>query len=360
MLRCGRCAKESCRTQAAAPPVGSNGGSPCQGLSNVGSSLGPSGLCLVCVPGPSRCVAYGRLGVVGRGVGSAVLATPKVFLVSTFDWAACWCVPPLVAGCHGPLLTHVSRALREILQQASQHPIESPRTAMSAAAPEARPLGRVTEARKGSTIGGTMRLIQAKSRLAYLALRRKQALQRLSALASMGNTEWFPGLHVRRSREMSRHSRERHSGAVDLDPEWLHATLQSQARAPNGGRRAWLVVLGYFLVCSSTLGLQYAYSAIYTALLAALDEGPTATALVGSLCAGTMEGFAVLAALTIARYGAQRACQIGAVLAVTGLLLSAACTSVWQVGPLIAMDCHGLPWIAMDCHGLPWIGLDWP
>jgi hypothetical protein len=115
------------------------------------------------------------------------------------------------------------------------------------------------------------------------------------------------------------------------DPRWLRKTHAKQQAVPDGGVQAWLRVFGYFLVCMSTLGLQYAFSALYPALLQALKAGPTATALVGSLCAGTMEGFAVPAALVISRYGARTACLLGCALSVLGLLCSAACTSVWQL-----------------------------
>lgn len=151
-------------------------------------------------------------------------------------------------------------------------------------------------------------------------------LKRLNTLAALGGNG-----RLARSREVTRLNRAGHTGSVDFDPEWLHVALHQQMQAPDGGWRAWSVVFGYFLVCFSTLGVQWAYSAIYGELLRALDEGPALTALVGSLCMGVMEGFAVLAALTISRFGSQRACQIGGVLAVAGLLLSAACTSVWQL-----------------------------
>jgi len=151
-------------------------------------------------------------------------------------------------------------------------------------------------------------------------------LKRLNTLAALGGNG-----RLARSREVTRLNRAGRTGSVDFDPEWLHVALHQQMQAPDGGWRAWSVVFGYFLVCFSTLGVQWAYSAIYGELLRALDEGPALTALVGSLCMGVMEGFAVLAALTISRFGSQRACQIGGVLAVAGLLLSAACTSVWQL-----------------------------
>ena len=185
----------------------------------------------------------------------------------------------------------------------------------------------------GRSLVRTMLLAKARDRLGMTLKsltrvnpRTIRLLKRLNTLAALGGNGGLA-----RSREIARLNRAGRIGSVDLDPLWLQNALQMQMQAPDGGWRAWSVVFGYFLVCFSTLGVQWAYSAIYGELLRALDEGPALTALVGSLCMGVMEGFAVLAALTISRFGSQRACQIGGVLAVAGLLLSAACTSVWQL-----------------------------
>ena len=185
----------------------------------------------------------------------------------------------------------------------------------------------------GRSLVRTMMLVKARDRLGMTLKsltrvnpRSIRLLKRLNTLAALGGNGGLA-----RSREIARLNRAGRIGSVDLDPLWLQNALQMQMQAPDGGWRAWSVVFGYFLVCFSTLGVQWAYSAIYGELLRALDEGPALTALVGSLCMGVMEGFAVLAALTISRFGSQRACQIGGVLAVAGLLLSAACTSVWQL-----------------------------
>lgn len=185
----------------------------------------------------------------------------------------------------------------------------------------------------GRSLVRTMLLAKARDRLGMTLKsltrvnpRTIRLLKRLNTLAALGGNGGLA-----RSPEIARLNRAGGIGSVDLDPLWLQNALQMQMQAPDGGWRAWSVVFGYFLVCFSTLGVQWAYSAIYGELLRALDEGPALTALVGSLCMGVMEGFAVLAALTISRFGSQRACQIGGVLAVAGLLLSAACTSVWQL-----------------------------
>ena len=200
----------------------------------------------------------------------------------------------------------------------------------SAAAASGSPNGPRVQRNTISAVAGTMKLIRTRSvRFVILSLRRRAAVHRLSALASMGNPSLIRSSHYRGSRASS--TRATSGEELEEDPLVVHAMLHNQQSAPNGGGRAWLVVFGYFLVCSSTLGLQYAYAAIFPALLVALGEGPTATALVGSLCAGMMEGFAVVTALSIARLGAQRTCQIGGLLAVVGLTLSAACDSVWQL-----------------------------
>ena len=54
----------------------------------------------------------------------------------------------------------------------------------------------------------------------------------------------------------------------------------------NGGKAAWMQVLAYFLTCIGTLGVQYAFSALYAELLDDIGRGSQAgTSLVGSLCA---------------------------------------------------------------------------
>ena len=147
--------------------------------------------------------------------------------------------------------------------------------------------------------------------------RRDQAIRNLNALSSMS-------IYIRRVIKLN------HGASTD-DPRWLRKSDIEQAAVPNGGISAWLRVLGYFLVCTGTLGLQYAFAALYPTLLDTFGEGPTITALIGSLCAGSMEGFAVPSSLVIARLGARRTCLIGCALATVGLLLSAACSSVWQL-----------------------------
>jgi MFS family permease len=100
---------------------------------------------------------------------------------------------------------------------------------------------------------------------------------------------------------------------------------------PNGGRDAWLVVLGYFLVCVATLGTQYCFGALYVELLGALGGSPGATAFVGSLCSGMQLAPGGLSGMIIARIGARRACVVGGVLASAGTALSALATELWQL-----------------------------
>lgn len=58
-------------------------------------------------------------------------------------------------------------------------------------------------------------------------------------------------------------------GTMVMEPKWLRVlgTAKMHPLPPDGGSQAWLRVFGYFLVCTGTLGLQYAFSALYPALL---------------------------------------------------------------------------------------------
>ena len=100
---------------------------------------------------------------------------------------------------------------------------------------------------------------------------------------------------------------------------------------PDGGADAWLCVLGYFLVCIGTLGVQYAYGTLYSELLNALGGSPGGTAFVGSLCAGLMDGLGAVSGIVISRIGSRRACVLGCFLSVSGTAASAAATRLWHL-----------------------------
>ena len=100
---------------------------------------------------------------------------------------------------------------------------------------------------------------------------------------------------------------------------------------PDGGAQAWLRVFAYILCCLGSLGLQYGFGTLYVSLLDALGEGPAATALVGSLCAGGMDGFAFISGKTIEHFGSRQTCLLGMLLSVIGLASSAAATRTWHL-----------------------------
>ena len=101
-----------------------------------------------------------------------------------------------------------------------------------------------------------------------------------------------------------------------------------KSSALDGGREAWLNVLGYAFICVGTLGAQYAFGALYAELLDALGGSPGATAFVGSLCAGMMLGGGGVSGVIVSRLGARRACMIGGLMAAAGTGLSALATEV--------------------------------
>ena len=100
---------------------------------------------------------------------------------------------------------------------------------------------------------------------------------------------------------------------------------------PDGGCAAWLRVAAYAIICSSTLGIMYAFSPLYVLLLVELQSSKTATAFVGSLASGMMDGMAIVVGVVIERIGYRRTAMLGAVLASAGMALSALCTQLWQL-----------------------------
>ena len=97
---------------------------------------------------------------------------------------------------------------------------------------------------------------------------------------------------------------------------------------PDGGAAAWVRVGAYALVCIATLGVQYSFSPFYALLLEELASPPAATAFVGSLSIGLMDGLACFSGMIIERFGARLTCLAGAVLASAGMAASAAASSL--------------------------------
>ena len=100
---------------------------------------------------------------------------------------------------------------------------------------------------------------------------------------------------------------------------------------PNGGASAWLRVAAYAVVCIGTLGVQYAFGPFYTLLLEEFGSPPAATSFVGSLCVGLMDSLAVFSGMLIERIGSSRTCILGAIIASSGMALSACTTRLWHL-----------------------------
>lgn len=91
---------------------------------------------------------------------------------------------------------------------------------------------------------------------------------------------------------------------------------------PDGGGAAWGRVLALWFCCAGTLGLQYAFGALYVDLLEEFGGSRAATAAVGGIGVGIMDLGAIGAGLVMARVGERRCCLMGAVLTSIGLLTS--------------------------------------
>lgn len=90
----------------------------------------------------------------------------------------------------------------------------------------------------------------------------------------------------------------------------------------DAGRQAWGRVVAFWFACAGTLGLQYAFGALYVDLLDEFGGSRAATAAVGGICAGVMDLGAVGAGLFMGRWGERRCCLAGGVLSAVGLFTS--------------------------------------
>ena len=87
----------------------------------------------------------------------------------------------------------------------------------------------------------------------------------------------------------------------------------------------------YWLTSVGSLAMQYSFSIIFVDLLVAFDSTRAATAAVGSLCAGLMDGFGVVSGRAIARRGEVACGSLGALLSGLGLIASSQCQTLWQL-----------------------------
>jgi len=87
----------------------------------------------------------------------------------------------------------------------------------------------------------------------------------------------------------------------------------------------------YWLTSVGSLAMQYSFSVIFVDLLVAFDSTRAATAAVGSLSAGLMDGFGVISGRAIARRGEVVCGSLGALLSGLGLIASSQCQTLWQL-----------------------------
>ena len=90
-------------------------------------------------------------------------------------------------------------------------------------------------------------------------------------------------------------------------------------------------LFAYWLTSVGSLAMQYSFSVIFVDLLVAFDSTRAATAAVGSLSAGLMDGFGVISGRAIARRGEVVCGSAGALLSGLGLIASSQCQTLWQL-----------------------------
>lgn len=102
--------------------------------------------------------------------------------------------------------------------------------------------------------------------------------------------------------------------------------------APDGGTRAWLVMLGSFFCNGILFGVINSYGVLYTEILsnllkAGVTEASSKAALVGSLTIGTTFCVSPIAGILTDKIGLRRTTLIGGVLAALGMFLSSFITN---------------------------------
>ena len=79
---------------------------------------------------------------------------------------------------------------------------------------------------------------------------------------------------------------------------------------PSTSQRA-LRLVAYILVSVGTIGMHYAYGAVYVQMLDALGGTREITALVGSLALFMMDGMGLLSGRIVQRFGSRRCALAG-------------------------------------------------
>lgn len=105
------------------------------------------------------------------------------------------------------------------------------------------------------------------------------------------------------------------------------------AAPPDGGSRAWLVMIASFLCNGILFGVINTYSVIYVDLQKKLEadgvaEASSKASLVGSLAIGSTFFFSPLAGIITDRIGIRWTTFVGGAMAAGGMLLSSYCNSV--------------------------------
>jgi MFS family permease len=111
--------------------------------------------------------------------------------------------------------------------------------------------------------------------------------------------------------------------ATELKPSPLLSNITNTGRA----RR----LLGYWLVCIGSLGVQYAFGAIYVIVLETFESSLAQAALIGAMGAGTMDTLAIFSGMLVLRIGPHKACLLGALLSACGLAASAFVAQWWHL-----------------------------
>ena len=100
---------------------------------------------------------------------------------------------------------------------------------------------------------------------------------------------------------------------------------------PDGGWPAWLRAFGYFVISFCSLGVVYAQGLLFSAWLDVFGASRAATSSVGTVATAVMEGGGVVSGMLITKFGEQRCCFVGGLLASGGLLLSSFASQLWHL-----------------------------
>jgi len=122
--------------------------------------------------------------------------------------------------------------------------------------------------------------------------------------------------------------REKSPAATDTDTNTSHGDTGALSAPPPDGGWGWFVVLASFMIHIIADGITYSFGVFLVALIKELDADRGATSLIPSILVGVTLGSGPIASYFTNRYGCRLVTIGGAILAATGMALSAAANSI--------------------------------